>query len=224
MRESSRPLSNPDDRAGSVILGLTGSLGSGKSFVSSLLLSCRAKVVCADQLAREVVEPGSVALEEIRSTFGDDVFGHDGSLDRRRLAGIVFSDPLKRKTLESIIHPRVRARELELIAEYAGFPLVVLDVPLLFESEMDRFCDRVAVVVVDDDVREERLLRDRAMTAQEVRERLAAQMPQKEKARRADFLLDNSGTRDETASQVNAMLDNLFPGGLPAPLRHAEMP
>jgi len=224
MMESQEASSKPEGSAGSVILGLTGSLGSGKSFVSSLLLSCRAKVVCADQLARDAVKPGSAALEEIRSTFGDEVIAPDGSLDRQRLAGLVFPDTSKRKTLESIIHPRVRARELELIAENAGFPLVVLDVPLLFESGMDGYCDRVAVVVVDENAREERLLRDRAMTAKEVRERLAAQMPQEEKARRADFLLDNSGTRGDTALQVNAMLDNLFPAGLPAPLRHAEMP
>lgn len=207
-----------------LILGLTGSLGSGKSYVSSLFATSSAKVICADQLAREVVAEGGKALEDIRSTFGDSVLRPDGSLDREHLARVVFPDPSKRKKLESIVHPRVRERELELIEMYRDFPLVVLDVPLLYESGMDALCDKVAVVRIDEKLREERLQAGRGMSPGEIRDRLAAQMPQEEKARRADFVIDNSGTREETATQVNALLSRLFPAGLPEPLRPATLP
>ncbi|MCC5876186.1 MAG: dephospho-CoA kinase [Candidatus Sumerlaeia bacterium] len=202
----------------SLILGLTGSLGSGKSFVSSLFTLCHAKVICADQLAREAVKQGTAAFEEIRRTFGESVVAPDGSLDRQHLARIVFRDPPKRKKLESIVHPHVRERELELIGQYRGFPLVVLDVPLLYESGMDAHCHKVAVVTIGDEQRIERLKRDRSMTREEIEERLAAQMPQEEKAGRADFLIDNSGTRQQTAMQLNQILGQIFPHGLPKPL------
>lgn len=201
-----------------VILGLTGSLGSGKSFVSSLFTECRAKVICADELAREIVKPGTAAFEEIRRTFGDVVVAPDGALDRQHLARIVFRDPPKRKKLESIIHPLVRERELGMIEEYRGFPLVVLDVPLLFESGMDSHCDKTVVVIISEKLREERLVANRSMNASQIRERLAAQMPQEEKARRADFLIDNSGSRQQTAIQVNEILKKLFPENLPSPI------
>lgn len=202
----------------SLILGLTGSLGSGKSFASSLFTLCHAKVICADELAREAVKKGTAAFEEIRRTFGDSVVAPDGNLDRQHLARIVFRDPPKRKKLESIVHPRVRERELELIGQYRGFPLVVLDVPLLYESGMDAFCHKVAVVTIGENQRFERLKRDRSMSRDEIEERLGAQMSQEEKARRADFLIDNSGTRQHTANQVNELLEKLFPRGLPKPL------
>lgn len=207
-----------------MILGLTGSLGSGKSTVSSLLASCNAQVVCADRIAREVVEPGSKILTQIAEHFGPQVIKPDGSLDRAVLASQVFSDPEKRKQLESIVHPAVRERELEQLQEHRDHPLVVLDVPLLFEAGMHQWCDRVAVVTVDEAVRRDRLKRDRHMTDEEIGARLAAQMPQADKARRADFIIDNSGSLAETNNQVHHLLQQLFPAGLPHPLRLSPPP
>lgn len=203
---------------GSTILGLTGSLGSGKSFVASLLLDAQCRVICADALAREVVLPGSPILAKIIGEFGESVLGPDGALDRARMGKIVFANPAKRRLLESLIHPEVRRRELEFIETNRGFPLVVLDIPLLYESGFDRECDKVAVVVVDETVRAERLRRDRNLTDEQITARLQAQMPQEEKAARADFVIDNSGTRAATARQVRRMLSQLFPNGLPQPL------
>ncbi len=205
-----------------LILGLTGSLGSGKSFVASLLEQCQATVISADRLAREATAPGSDALAEIQHVFGPEIVTADGQLDRPELARKVFRDPEARARLESILHPRVRSREYELLKAHASSPLRVLDVPLLFESGLDCLCDRTVTVTIDEDTRLARLLRDRSMTPSQVRDRLAAQMPQAEKARRSDFLIENSGSRAKTASQVQNLLQNLFPKGLPQPL--ADLP
>ncbi len=202
----------------SFILGLTGSLGSGKSFVSSLFSECHASVICADKIAREVVEPGSGILSEISREFGQEILRSDGSLDRSRLAGIVFQDEAKRRKLEQLIHPLVRQRELQLIETYSDQPLVVLDIPLLYESGFDKECDKVAVVVIDHKERVRRLEADRGYGAEEISRRLAAQMPQEEKARRADFVIDNSDSRRDTARQLRDIFHQIFPAGMPAPL------
>lgn len=212
---STAPL--PSDRR-ALILGLTGSIGSGKSTVSSLLARTGAKVICADTLAREATAPGSEGLRELVALFGGAILDAQGGLDRSKLASIVFKNPDQRRRLEAIVHPHVRARELALLHEFADHPLVVLDVPLLFEAGLDAWCDRIAVVVVSEPVRIERLAESRRMTPQEVTDRLANQMPQQEKADRADIVIDNSGTLDATAEQVNALLRTLFPTGLPGSL------
>lgn len=203
----------------STILGLTGSIGSGKTFVSSLLAQTGARIICADEIAREVAAPGSPALSDIRHRFGSDVFHEDGSLDREKLGRLVFSDPARRRELEEIIHPLVRKRELDLLKEYDGHPLVVLDVPLLFENNLDRYCDHTVAVTITEEERQRRLGAARGLTREQVEARLRAQMAQEEKAARADTVIDNSGSREATARQVNALLATLFPGTLPEPLR-----
>ena len=194
-----------------MILGLTGSIGSGKTFVSEQFARLGAAVICADALAREVIEPGTPALKEIIAEFGLEVVTDAGELDRRKMASVVFGSPEKRKKLERIIHPRVRQRELELIAEHRDQSLIILEIPLLFESGADDLCDKVLVVTVDDEVRAERLAENRGMTRDEVESRLAAQMPEAEKVERADFVIDNSGTRQETVLQVESLHRQLVP-------------
>lgn len=206
----------------SLILGLTGTMGSGKTFVSSLFSLCNAKVICADALAREATKPGSPALQEIAKQFGSGILHPDGSLNRSALAGIVFADSSRRISLEKIIHPLVRERERQLLQEYRDSPLVILDVPLLFETGLDRECDRTAVVVVDEATREERLRSSRSMTHAEFHARSRSQWTQEEKVARADEVIDNSSTRQHTARQVKDLIARLFPKGLPAPLR--ELP
>lgn len=192
-----------------LVLGLTGSLGSGKSAVLSIFASLGFPCCSADALARDVVRPGTPALAEIVEAFGSDVLCADGSLDRRRLAAIVFDDDAARARLEAIIHPRVRSAELDFIARHAEAPLVVLDVPLLFESGFDALCDRTLTVVVDDTTRRDRLARraDR-LTPDQIARRLQAQMPQDEKARRSDAIVDNSGTLERTRARLLALLDD----------------
>jgi dephospho-CoA kinase len=190
------------------ILGLTGSFGSGKSAVSALFRELGAAVIDADELARQVVEPGSPALAEIAETFGPDLIGPDGRLARRELAGRVFGDPQAVARLNAIIHPRVRGETLRLLGEWKDAPLIVLDVPLLFEAGMQSLADKVAVVVISENQRFYRL-RHRGFSEREVIQRLGAQMPQADKIRQADFIIDNSGTIEATRKQVQTLMDQL---------------
>lgn len=194
-----------------MILGLTGSIGSGKSFVGLCMEQLGARLIRADEIAREVIAPGTPGLLEIVRTFGAEVLDENGQVDRPKLARIVFSDPAKRRQLEEIIHPRVREREIRLLREHRGHPLIVLEIPLLFESRSEDLCDKILVVTIDEATRRERLMRDRAMTAQEIDARLASQMPQEEKVRRADYVIDNSGPRDATRRAVVALYSQLVP-------------
>lgn len=188
-----------------MILGLTGSLGSGKSLVADCLRDLGATVIDADVIAREATAPGSPALDDIRKEFGPGVFAPDGCLDRAALARLVFADATRLAALEAILHPRVRAREEELIAENRHKPLIVLDIPLLFETGAEEMCDAVLCVTVDDEVRRARLVRDRGMSDEQIRQRLSRQLPQEEKARRADYVVDNSGTREQTRAAVEKL-------------------
>jgi dephospho-CoA kinase len=130
------------------------------------------------------------------------VFLPDGSLNRAELAQKVFADSDARRLLESIIHPRVREREIELIEQHRGAPLVVLEIPLLFESGAQDLCDEVLVVTIDEVQRRARLKESRGMTDEQIDARLAAQLPQEEKLRRATRHIDNSGTREQTRAAV----------------------
>lgn len=192
-----------------MILGLTGSIGSGKSSVATLLEQLGAFVIRADEIARQVVAPGTPALQEISRRFGPEVLRKDGALDRQRMAEIVFGDPTRRKELEDIIHPRVREREEDLIRGHRGHPLVVLEIPLLFETGAERMCDAVAVVTVDERKRAQRLREGRGMSEAEMERRLSAQMPERDKVRRADYVIDNSGTLEETRRMIEILYKKL---------------
>ncbi len=189
-----------------MILGLTGTYGSGKSTVARFLREKGAFVIDADAIAREVVEPGRPAWNDIRREFGESVLGPDGRLDRAVLARIVFQSPERRRLLESIIHPRVRERELALLESHRDHPLVVLDVPLLFENQLEAHCDATCVVTIGETERLRRLAERDNASPEDVRRRLAAQMPQDEKIRRADYVIDNSGALADTFRQLEEML------------------
>ncbi len=195
-----------------MILGLTGSIGSGKSFVSDCLRDLGATVISADDIARELTQPGTPALEEIVETFGREILAPDGSLNRSALARRVFSDPRSLARLEAIVHPRVRVREEELLRENHHQPLVVLEIPLLYETGAEELCDAVLCVTVDDDTRRARLVQNRKMTDEQIRQRLSHQMPESEKARRADHVVDNSGSPEDTRRLVKKMYDQLATG------------
>lgn len=207
----------------SYILGLTGTIGSGKTFVASLFSLCNAVVVDADTLAREAVLPGTPAFKEIARKFGPGILSADGAIDRAELARIVFSDASRRTDLENIIHPVVHERLREIVRQSASSPLVILDVPLLFESGMNQECTAIAVVTVDDKVRGERLKACRNISESDLAARIKAQWPQEKKASLADFVIDNSRSRRDTAHQVAALLDRIFPVGIPSPLTKAPL-
>lgn len=188
------------------VLGLTGSFGSGKSVVARMFAALGAIIIDADEIAKEVVKPGTPAFQEIVQAFGREVVDEQGALDRKRLAAMVFQDAAKREMLNRIVHPRVRKRELELLSQYKDNPLVVLSVPLLFENNMEHLVDKVVVVVVNEAERMRRLTEQQdGLTPDEIQRRLQAQMPQEEKRKRANFVIDNGGSLEEAQAQVKQL-------------------
>jgi len=183
-------------------VGLTGGIGAGKSTVARLLAEHGALVLDADLAARAVVEPGTEGLAEVVEAFGPGVLGADGSLDRAALAAVVFADEERRGRLNAIVHPRVRAWMAERSAAAPDGSVVVQDIPLLVESGLASGFEFVIVVDADDETRIGRLVRDRGMTEQQARARIAAQAPRAVRNAAADRLIDNSGNQAELASVV----------------------
>jgi len=186
-------------------IGLTGGIATGKSTVAKLLTERGAILIDLDKIAREVVEPGQPALLAIAERFGQAMLQPDGTLDRKKLGAVVFSDPAERKALEAITHPAIRAVMKERMAQYeADDPdrLVVVDVPLLYESKLEGYFEQVMVVYVPRETQMRRLIERDGLTPEEAEMRLGAQMDIEEKKRRADVLIDNSGTPEETDKQI----------------------
>lgn len=183
-------------------VGLTGGIGAGKSAVSALLAARGAVVIDYDQLARDVVEPGSPAVAAIAQRFGRDVIAPDGSLDRTALGAIVFADPAARADLEAITHPAIRdlARQCERDAPAGA--VVVHDNPLLVEMGADADCDVVVVVDVPESVQIERLTTSRGMSEDDARARIATQASRTRRTGAADLVIDNTGSLDELARIV----------------------
>jgi dephospho-CoA kinase len=187
---------------------VTGGIGSGKSEVTRLFDELGAVVIDADVLAREVVAAGTPGLEEIVRTFGPDLVGPDGELDRPAMGRRVFADPTARTQLEAIIHPRVRQRGGEIEAEAPEDAVVVHDIPLLVETaQADRF-DAVVVVDVPEELQVQRLA-DRGMDEEDARSRIRAQASREERLAVADYVIDNTGTREDLRPQVAEVFDDL---------------
>ncbi|ACV08888.1 dephospho-CoA kinase [Jonesia denitrificans DSM 20603] len=185
-------------------MGLTGGIASGKSTVAECLRDLGAVVVDHDGLARQVVEPGSSGLAEIVARFGAGVLQPDGSLDRGALGAVVFGDPKARGLLNSIVHPRVvdAARVAQLAAQEAGALVVVHDIPLLVETGQAGDFDVVLVVEAPEDVRVERMVRDRGMRSDDARARIRAQASDDERRAVADVVFRNDGSRKDLCDQV----------------------
>ena len=194
------------------IIGITGGIGTGKSTVSAYLKQLGYDVIDADGIARDLAGDPAV-LTEIRDFFGDSVIADDGSLDRKKMAELVFSDLQKREMLESIITSRVIKKVSELIDDYRnGIKLapkdktVFLDAPTLFETGADRLVDEIWLVTCDMETRLERAgLRDDA-TRDKIEARIASQMSEDEKSERADVVIHNDGTKEELFRSIESML------------------
>jgi len=194
-----------------MVAGLTGSIASGKSLVSAELKRLGARVVDADLIAREVVAPGAPALKEIEEEFGPSVIKPDGTLDRAALAGVVFSDPERLKALNRITHPRIIARQRELVEEMkkeAGDSLIIVDAAVLIEAGEHRNMDAVIVVCCDEERQVERLA-SRGLARDAALSRVRAQMPLKEKLKYADYVIDNNGTVEETLKKTRELYHRL---------------
>ena len=191
-----------------LLVGLTGSISTGKSTVSGMFAHQGARVIDADLLSREVVMPGQPAYALILEEFGSHLVLEDGSLDRKALGAIVFADPAKRKRLEEITHPAVGTRQQRILSvlDEEGFEGIVLwDAALLFETGGVSKMDKVVVVFADPDTEHRRLMTRDGLSEADARARIASQMPIAAKAKRADYVIDNSGTREETERQVRAV-------------------
>ena len=191
-----------------LLVGLTGSIATGKSTVSRMFAHLGARVIDADLLSREVVMPGQPAYARIVEEFGPQVVQEDGSLDRKALGAIVFADPARRKRLEEITHPAIGARQqriLSVLDEEAFEGVVLWDAALLFEAGGVARMDRVVVVFADPETEGRRLMERDGLREADARARIANQMPIAEKAKLADHVIDNSGTREETERQVRAV-------------------
>lgn len=186
-------------------VGLTGGIASGKSEVARLLGSHGAVVIDADQLAREVAAPGSPGWAEVVRVFGTEVLTAEGELDRPALARRVFGEESARRALEQIIHPRVRARAAALEDRLDPDALVVHDIPLLVETGQSSDFDVVVVVEAAEEVQVERATAGKGLTEQEVRSRMSAQATPQRRREVADYVLDNTGTRDELQNSVREL-------------------
>ncbi len=195
-----------------MVVGLTGGIASGKSTVSRLFVEAGVPVICADELAREVVKAGSPGLAEIRRAFGDEVIDPQGELDRAAMARVVFHQADRRELLESIIHPRVAKEKEKRLTKLQrqGYSLAIVDVPLLYETGWDRFCNLVIVVTVSRETQEERLRARDGMSREDARARVDAQMPIEEKVERADRVVDNSGSVQHTREQIDSLVKELM--------------
>ncbi len=194
-----------------VVVGLTGNVAAGKSAVAELWREAGVPVASADRLARTAVEPGSAALAEIVDHFGMDVLNEDGSLDRAAMRRLVFRDEAALRRLEAIVHPEVRRLRDEWTERRRteGAPLVVWEIPLLFETGMEAEVDIVVVVDAPADVRRRRIVETRGMTREEAEAVMTAQQPAGAKRSKADIVLTNGGTREELAARAAETLQEL---------------
>ncbi len=189
-------------------VGLTGGIASGKSTVSSMLKQMSILVIDADVEARLAVGKNEEAYNQIIAEFGTSILLPDGEIDRSKLGAIVFHNEQKRQHLNQIVHPEVRRRmtEKKEAAIQRGEEIVVLDIPLLFESKLSYMVDKTILVYVDQDVQLARLMQRNRLSATEAKARINAQMPLPEKKKLADMLIDNNGSLAETKRQLEEIL------------------
>jgi dephospho-CoA kinase len=192
-----------------MMIGLTGNIASGKSTVAHLFAARGATIVDADALSRRAVEPGTPALRSIVARWGTGVLSPDGSLDRAALRHVVFDRPDELEALNAIVHPEVGRLRDEEIAEASarGDRVVVCDIPLLFERRLADSFTRIVLVDAPRPIRLERLMRDRGLSQEEAVQMIAAQMPAELKRARADFVIENAGTREQLADRVREVWD-----------------
>jgi dephospho-CoA kinase len=193
------------------LLGLTGGIASGKSTVAAILRRLGVAIINADELSREVVQPGQEAWKEIVDTFGPAILQEDKTLDRRKLRKIVFDNPEARKKLEAIIHPRVRALAEKKIRELAatGSSIIVYEVPLLFEAQIHLWLRPVILVACDVETQKKRLLERDRLTEAEAQQHLDAQMSLEDKRKLADYVIENNGDLEELERQVRGVLQKI---------------
>lgn len=197
------------------VIGLTGGIASGKSTAAEILAELGARVVDADQIARDVVQKGQPALADIVATFGEGVLTPDGELDRRRMGALVFGDVDSRRKLNAITHPRIAAETQARLGQLreAGAPLAVYEAALLVENGAQAGLDGLIVVACEPATQRARLMARDGLTAAEADARLAAQLPLADKIAVADWVIDSNGTLDETRTATRRVWDEVVAAG-----------
>ncbi|MEY4007302.1 MAG: hypothetical protein RLZZ467_322 [Gemmatimonadota bacterium] len=193
------------------VIGLTGNIAAGKSTVAAGLTAAGLPVIDGDTLAREVVAPGTPALAAIVARWGPTILAADGTLDRAALRRRILADPADRTALEAITHPAIAARRAARTAELAatGAPVVICDIPLLFEAQLEDTVDEIVLVDAPVAVRRARLIRDRGIAPSEADALIAAQMPAERKRAYADVVIENAGSRADLEAAIAMLVTRL---------------
>jgi len=194
-------------------IGLTGNIASGKSTASRCLVTLGAKIIDADVIAREIVQPGEPAWQQLQEAFGKEYFHPDGDLDRKKLGALVFNDANAKSLLDSITHKVIGQRiKAEMALTSPDAKAIVIDAALLIEAGMVDLVDEVWLVIADDEVRLERLLKRDGCSTDVAWSRIRSQMSQEEKVKYAQVVLDNSGTEEEFLDKVTAAFRRFLEG------------
>lgn len=191
------------------IIGLTGGIATGKSTVSNIFRKQHHPVICADKIAHEVVRPGKLAYKKIIKVFGDKILLKNKTLNRSKIAQDVFTDPKMRRKLENALHPEVQKEMRRLIALYKkqNHKIIFLDVPLLFEVGLDKICDHTLCIAATQSQQIQRLNKDRKMVRAEALKRIRAQMPLRDKIKKADSVIWNTGDKIQLRKKVTAWIN-----------------
>ena len=202
---------------GVMVVGLTGQTGAGKSTVSKVFASNGFAIIDADQVARKVVEKGTKCLDEIADFYGNTVINEDGTLNRKALAAIVFSDKAKLETLNTITYPYITGEILKQIRYHSmkGEKLILLDAPTLFESRADDFCEIIISVLADADIREKRIISRDGLTHEQARKRMNSQLDESFFRSHSDYVIRNNGSIDvvnDISWEVSGKIRELFMG------------
>ncbi|XQY90953.1 dephospho-CoA kinase [Metabacillus sp. HB246100] len=195
-----------------LVIGLTGGIASGKSTVTSMIKEKGFQIVDADMISREVVKAGESAYHEIVKQFGPQILKVNKELDREKLGNVIFSDEEKRVQLNQIVHPAVRKEMLKKIheAKSKNLQAIVLDIPLLFESKLTNLVDKVLVIYVDEKTQLSRLMNRNNLSEQDAKMRIQSQLSIEKKKKMGDYVIDNSGTIQETKEQLNEIIKKLL--------------
>lgn len=197
------------------VIGLTGGIASGKSTVTDYIQRLGYPVVDADVIARKISEKDQEGYRKIVEEFGDGVLLESGEIDRKALSSIIFSDREKRDKLDALIHPIVLRKSLEEFQKYklVGFKMSFFDVPLLYEAGFDAYCDSVIVIYTDENTQLERLMKRNGFAKEEAAMRIKSQMPLRDKIKKAEAVIDNSGSIQDTYRQIDNLISLLINGG-----------
>jgi dephospho-CoA kinase len=192
-----------------IVLGLTGGIASGKSTASQWFISQGIRVLDADKMNHHLLNFNQEVIDQISKSFSKDVI-KNGKIDRETLGKMVFNDPNKRKQLEQIVHPVIKSMIKEELSAHQNEPLIVLDVPLLFETDFDQLCHQTLVIYVDEKTQISRLMTRNHFSKEESLKRISAQMSLTEKAKKATYVISNEGTKEEMYEQLKQLYEQLI--------------